>query len=165
MSKIINDWSAVCPKCDNKINGSEQVCRNCGKPNIFIKDIVQDFKTAGTVTSRFLKCNCGEFPNIKCEKCGCSINKEALLPPIRERGKSSCFVVTACYGEEHINVKLLREYRDSVLIKNKLGLLAVQFYESIGPYLAKYISNKDPLKRVCKKLISTTITLLRLNNK
>ena len=154
MSNIINNWSAICPKCENKILSEKQICRNCEKTNIFIEDIV------GTVPERFLKCKCGSFPTIKCEKCGCTIHKESLLPPLK--GASPCFVVTACYGEDHINVKLLREYRDNVLVKSTIGSLIIKIYETIGPCIANYINDKSWLKDNCKKLISLIVAALKL---
>jgi hypothetical protein len=59
-------------------------------------------------------------------------------------GGGSCFVATACFeGASHPTVSFLRDYRDTILVKSKVGRAFIACYNEIGPHLAKAV-NKMP---------------------
>jgi hypothetical protein len=59
-------------------------------------------------------------------------------------GGGSCFVATACFeGASHPTVSFLRDYRDTILVKSKVGRAFIACYNEIGPHLAKAV-NKLP---------------------
>ena len=153
---------AVCPRCDTRVKGQEVKCINCGKTNLFVEDIIRDFQSAGTVTSRFLKCACGHFPRLQCGSCGANIHNESILPPIKDRTGRFCFVVTACYGSEHIYGQKLRRYRDETLLNYAIGRAFICLYERVGPSIAAFIENRPLLKCVARRVIGTVVRLLHL---
>jgi len=59
---------------------------------------------------------------------------------------SKCFIATAVYGDENApEVETLREIRDNVLMKDKLGKKFVEFYYSgAGEKTAEFIKNDAP---------------------
>lgn len=66
-------------------------------------------------------------------------------------GGSGCFIATAAYGsyfEPH--VKVLRDFRDSILLTNKLGQVFVNFYYSTSPPIADYIAKHESLKAMTR---------------
>ena len=58
----------------------------------------------------------------------------------RIEDKSGCFVATACFGNyDAPEVLVLREYRDTELLKTNYGRLFVKIYYYISPFLARQI--------------------------
>lgn len=64
---------------------------------------------------------------------------------------SSCFVVTATYGDvNHPVVNDFRLYRDSVLMKYLLGRVFINFYYIIGPFFASIIKSHSNLRKLAR---------------
>ncbi len=61
-----------------------------------------------------------------------------------------CFIATACFGENSWQVKLLKEFRDKVLLKSEMGKKFVKFYYKHSPYVKEYIKDKVILKTFVK---------------
>lgn len=78
-------------------------------------------------------------------------------------GGSGCFIATAAYGsylEPH--VKILRNFRDEVLLHSKLGTAFVKFYYRYSPPIADYISQHWALRLVIRLLLTPIIVLVKL---
>jgi len=72
-------------------------------------------------------------------------------------GGGGCFIATAAYGSYlDSNVMILRDFRDRVLLKNKLGKNFVEFYYKHSPPIANAIIKHDTL-RIATRLILTPI--------
>jgi len=68
--------------------------------------------------------------------------------------KGSCFVVTACMGDEnHYYVVSLRRFRDEVLSKCQAGRYLIEWYSIVGPYLARLIRSSLILRKVLTFLV------------
>jgi hypothetical protein len=66
-------------------------------------------------------------------------------------GGGGCFIATAAYGslmEPH--VKILRDFRDKILLNNALGKGFVQAYYRYSPPIADFISKHDNLRAVVR---------------
>jgi endonuclease YncB( thermonuclease family) len=64
---------------------------------------------------------------------------------------ASCFIATAAYGSPlDPHVKILRRFRDTHLLTNKLGRGFVRIYYSYSPAVADYISKHDNLKAITR---------------
>ncbi|HTZ11149.1 MAG TPA: sialidase family protein, partial [Candidatus Margulisiibacteriota bacterium] len=62
-------------------------------------------------------------------------------------GGGGCFIATAAYGSyDEPNVMILRQFRDSKLMTNKLGREFVKFYYRHSPPIADFIRDKEVLK-------------------
>lgn len=66
-------------------------------------------------------------------------------------GGGGCFIATAAYGslmEPH--VKILREFRDSFLLKSSFGKFFVNLYYEYSPPIADIIANNDNFRRIVR---------------
>ena len=77
-----------------------------------------------------------------------------------------CFVATAVYESENApEVRLLRQFRDKVLLRNCFGRFAINCYYWIGPCLA-YLTVKMPLlKRMFRYTLDRLIRFLEVNSR
>jgi len=86
-----------------------------------------------------------------------------------EKDRKGCFIATACYGDYNSReVMLLREYRDTVLMKNTIGKLFIKLYYTVSPSIAKRIEKSHKLKNYIRnKILKRIIRLIeqRINNK
>jgi len=66
-------------------------------------------------------------------------------------GGGGCFIATATYGEyDHPRVQLLRELRDRYLLKNSFGRIFVDMYYRYSPPLARFVTNRKPIKALVR---------------
>lgn len=80
----------------------------------------------------------------------CSDCYEQNVPP-HKRAKEGCYVATACYGSyDHPDVLILRNYRDKVLSKFKLGNKFIDFYYRFSPRLAANLHSKTMINKSIK---------------
>lgn len=66
-----------------------------------------------------------------------------------DRNDVGCFIATAAYGslmEPH--VKILRDFRDKILLNNSLGKGFVKTYYTYSPPIADFISQRDNLRAI-----------------
>ena len=70
-------------------------------------------------------------------------------------GGGGCFIATAAFGSPvEPQVKILREFRDSILLTNPVGKAFVSFYNRYSPAAAAFIARHDTLRAlVCLGLI------------
>jgi len=67
---------------------------------------------------------------------------------------SSCFIATACYGDINApEVLILRQFRDSKLLINKVGRILVAIYYQLSPPFARLISKSERLKIYTRKIL------------
>jgi hypothetical protein len=62
-----------------------------------------------------------------------------------------CFIATAAYGTPMAaEVQILREFRDKYLLTNRLGRAFVDFYYTVGPPVAEFITEHPVLKPIVR---------------
>ncbi|MDO8281579.1 MAG: YncE family protein [Thermodesulfovibrionia bacterium] len=75
-------------------------------------------------------------------------------PPEETDSNSSssfCFIATAAYGSYfEPNVKVLRDFRDNILLTNRAGKAFVKFYYRTSPPIAGYIAKHENLRTVTR---------------
>ncbi|MDD2852565.1 MAG: putative Ig domain-containing protein [Desulfuromonadaceae bacterium] len=73
-------------------------------------------------------------------------------------GKSGCFIATAAYGSYlDPHVKVLRQFRDKVLLQSKLGSAFVKLYYLYSPPIADYIAQHAALRLIMRLALTPLI--------
>ena len=66
-------------------------------------------------------------------------------------GGGGCFIATAAYGSSMVShVKILREFRDRFLLKNKVGRTFVKLYYTYSPPIAESIAKHANLRSIAR---------------
>ena len=66
-------------------------------------------------------------------------------------GGGGCFIATAAYGSsKKAEVKLLRDFRDRVLLTNKIGTALVNFYYRYAPPVVQFIAEDGSLRTLVR---------------
>jgi hypothetical protein len=145
----------ACPRCKNNFAFS---CNNCSSYQVVIYDdskLVNYFQTRAVYYIECQRCK-SEFDVVICPVCS-----KKILPQfpfvMGDKGggevKKSCFIATACLGENSHTVRQLYVFRDELLDTNYFGKLFIKYYYMYSPKLATCISNRKFLKIFSKYLI------------
>lgn len=88
------------------------------------------------------------------------VPEEVVISPdrstkiVRGMPQSGCFIATAVYGTPLApEVNILRNFRDKLLLGNKLGKEFVNFYYRNSPLIANFISKHPLLRQILRKVI------------
>ncbi len=106
--------------------------------------------------------------NADCESGNCGVGKDnpdlrlcipADIGPGEEydctgegdAGGGGCFIATAAYGSMMApHVKILRDFRDRILLQNSIGKGFVGLYYTYSPPIADFIAKHDSLRTVAR---------------
>ena len=78
-----------------------------------------------------------------------------------ERSSSGCFIATAVYGDENaVELKILRDFRDTVLLTTSLGRLFISLYYFISSSIANIIRKSEYAKNFVKMVLIKPSLLL-----
>jgi hypothetical protein len=67
--------------------------------------------------------------------------------------QAACFVVTAVCGDPLASeVRIMRQFRDQVLMRSRFGRMAVVVYWRVGPILARWLGSRPRLCRCIRRL-------------
>jgi len=69
---------------------------------------------------------------------------------VPEGGGGGCFIASLCFGENSWQVKILKEFRDRFLLRNKIGRNFVRFYYTYSPEISEFLKNKVVIKFLVK---------------
>ena len=73
-----------------------------------------------------------------------------------------CFIATAAYGSYFENhVKVLREFRDNILLTNSFGKQIVSIYYKYSPNIAAYIATNESLKVAVRILLTPIVYIIK----
>lgn len=68
--------------------------------------------------------------------------------------KGFCFIATAAYGSyEEPHVQILREFRDHILMTNRIGNGFVRLYYTVSPPAAEWIAKHDAVRAVVRIIL------------
>jgi hypothetical protein len=78
-------------------------------------------------------------------------------------GGGGCFIATSCFGNyNHPFVRILREFRDRILLKNSIGRNFVKWYYAHSPKYAEIIRNNLILKVITQILLIPVVFIAYL---
>lgn len=81
-------------------------------------------------------------------------------------GKLKCFISTAVYGDPlSYELNILREFRDSVMLTNKVGSKLVSYYYAIGPEIAEKIEDDEASKAFLRRFIGSSLFFIKKGQK
>ncbi|MCB9304853.1 MAG: hypothetical protein H6566_29845 [Lewinellaceae bacterium] len=73
-----------------------------------------------------------------------------------------CYIATILYGDyDHPQVKVLREFRDSVLQKSATGRWMIKMYYHYSPNLVDYMKDKKAVNRMIRNVLDRIINLIK----
>jgi len=76
-------------------------------------------------------------------------------------GEDDCFVATACFGDADAHeVRLLRIYRDEILVRSRVGRAFISWYYTHGPRFAESIRHRPAVKLVVRNLLIRPCALM-----
>ncbi|MCM8808424.1 MAG: hypothetical protein NC926_10925, partial [Candidatus Omnitrophica bacterium] len=73
-----------------------------------------------------------------------------------------CFIASVCFGEDSWQVKILRNFRDKILVKSILGKNIVSLYYKISPKIAETLKINNFLKILVKVFLYPIIIFVFL---
>ena len=93
-------------------------------------------------------------PSYRLPEVGAELPKQAkeeqtsTKPSVGAKGSSGCFIASATMGgSNHSVVSLLKDFRDTWLLKRYNGRIFVNFYYILGPYIAGFIKQSHLLRK------------------
>jgi len=146
-----------CSECGKDVSSAADSCPNCGNP--ICKTVNHSsgtycptckIRVTPVVTSvGGGSCSVGKRETWKCPRCTTVLHR------------SGCFVATAAYGDEDlIEVQFLRNFRDEVLSKLRLGRAYIWLYYHLGPYIARIVELVPPLRNAARYILDHIIVLI-----
>jgi hypothetical protein len=77
-------------------------------------------------------------------------------------GNSGCYIATMAYGDyDHLQVMILRQFRDDVLDKSAFGKWFIKTYYRYSPKLVEKLKNKKTLNNIIRKALNQFIKLIK----
>jgi len=74
--------------------------------------------------------------------------------PTSAKTKSGCFIATAVYGSfDAGEVRVLREFRDAILVNSVTGRGMIRIYCFVSPHVARVLSSNEHLRSTVKKFL------------
>jgi len=120
-----------CRYCQKEIKESDKICPFCGEK------FPEDELPVGTMTAKAYKRLWSGDTTPKAQG--------------ESESKKSCFIATATYGSDMApEVVLLRNWRDTNLLKRRAGTNFVSCYYKISPPISKIVSKSKILKQLVR---------------
>jgi len=78
----------------------------------------------------------------------------------QRKDSSSCFIASAIYGEDAVEVATLRNFRDEILSQSAAGKRFIDLYYRVAPRIASYISPHQNVKLALKAVLRVIVTVV-----
>lgn len=81
---------------------------------------------------------------------------------IQNSSNGGCYIATLVYGDyDHPKVKVLRHFRDNVLLKNNFGKKFVKFYYKYSPGWVQHLKSKKRINRCIRSILNCFVYIYR----
>ena len=128
-------------------------CLKC-KSHFLLEECENCSNTIFTASQGGVFCRSCEqgFSSWTCPQCNTTNPAKKTLFLLKKKG--GCFIATCVYGSYSApEVRILRNFRDQVLIKNHAGQFFVNLYYAISPKIVAFIDNRQKIKSILKNAI------------
>jgi hypothetical protein len=76
--------------------------------------------------------------------------------------RSGCFIATAAYGTPFAwEIRTLRSFRDSFIVRSSLGKKSILFYYRVSPFIANGIRPNRKLRKIVRMLLVPIVRAFR----
>ena len=89
-------------------------------------------------------------------------NIQGEQPSSSGGGGGGCFIASVCFGKESWQVKILREFRDKILVNSLLGEKFIKYYYKYSPSIAEILKRNFILKFAFKTLLYPVIIISKI---
>lgn len=89
-----------------------------------------------------------------------STNYQQYRPAAKQ--SEGCYIATMAYGDyDHPQVKILRRFRDDVLLKSNGGRLFVNFYYWVSPKMVRVLSGHDAINQCIRRILDRMVEIVK----
>lgn len=89
---------------------------------------------------------------------GRKLHAKAELGNYKElREDKRCFIATCIYGQEAVETRELRLFRDQYLKKSMAGRMFIEAYYIVSPTLVKVLERSNVLKRIAASVLNILV--------
>lgn len=85
--------------------------------------------------------------------------KVSFVKPHYARSSRKCWIATACYESESVEVRVLRHWRDGSLTRSVLGVALVSLYYYVSPPVAHVAGASSVVTRVLRTLLQPLLLI------
>lgn len=87
---------------------------------------------------------------------------ETKINNLYQKNKSGCYIATMAYGDyDHPKVLILRQFRDNVLEKNRLGKWFIKSYYHCSPIFVEKLENKKIINKIIREALNQFIKIVK----
>lgn len=91
-----------------------------------------------------------------------SSNSSSSSSAPQNSSNGGCYIATLVYGDyDHPKVKVLRHFRDNVLLKNNFGKKFVKFYYKYSPGWVQHLKSKKRVNRCIRSILNCFVYIYR----
>lgn len=91
-----------------------------------------------------------------------SSNSSSSSSAPQNSSNGGCYIATLVYGDyDHPKVKVLRHFRDNVLLKNNFGKKFVKFYYKYSPGWVQHLKSKKRINRCIRSILNCFVYIYR----
>lgn len=88
-------------------------------------------------------------------------SKPSYTPSQKKQNSEGCYIATMAYGDyNHPQVKILRKYRDEILMQSQLGRLFIKVYYFTSPKLVSLLRRHKRINAHIRRLLDKYIELI-----
>jgi hypothetical protein len=111
----------------------------------------------------YFPCQAGSGALIAAYSFGTPVSSLAgnVVAGMRAYDGGPCFIATELYGNNSVQVDLLRRYRDQFLLKWRVGRGFVAGYYRLGPRVVRSMRKSALLRSILQRLVATAIFMVR----
>jgi hypothetical protein len=86
-------------------------------------------------------------------------NSYSVTANFRGTGSGCCVATASCGNPTAKEIQILREFRDEYLLTNPLGEALVEFYYTVSPPMAEFVTDHPSLKPIVRAALMPAVAI------